>query len=210
MKKAKWAALGISLLIAVSPPANGQTATSAFKPSDGVVYIIRNVETGQFLRCSDAKDLFDHAAYFTDSIDSDYHLWTFKKSGNGWLMYNNGKEGYLTDISTSSTYLGKTSSKGTEWYISDYSFKKANNNDYKKGYIISSSASAPTTHCLYAYKDESSPKDHSYYLCTTDKDALTTNSLTEDVKTYYQLPTFQFYSYDDLYKLVKSRGYAVS
>ena len=210
MKKAKWAALGISLLIAVSPPANGQTATSAFNPSDGVVYIIRNVETGQFLRCSDAKDLFDHAAYFTDSIDSDYHLWTFKKSGNGWLMYNNGKEGYLTDISTSSTYLGKTSSKGTEWYISDYSFKKANNNDYKKGYIISSSASAPTTHCLYAYKDESSPKDHSYYLCTTDKDALTTNSLTEDVKTYYQLPTFQFYSYDDLYKLVKSRGYAVS
>ena len=207
MKKAKWAALGISLLIAVSPPAKGQTTTSAFNPSDSV-YVIRNVETGQFLRCSDAFG--DHAAYFTDSIDSDYHLWTFKKSGNGWLMYNNGKEGYLTDISTSSTYLGKTSSKGTEWYISDYSFKKANNNDYKKGYIISSSASAPTTHCLYAYKDESSPKDHSYYLCTTDKDALTTNSLTEDGKTYYQLPTFQFYSYDDLYKLVKSRGYAVS
>lgn len=210
MKKAKWAALGISLLIAVSPPANGQTATSAFNPSDGVVYIIRNVETGQFLRCSDAKDLFDHAAYFTDSIDSDYHLWTFKKSGNGWLMYNNGKEGYLTDIPTSSTYLGKTSSEGTEWYISDYSFKKANNNDYKKGYIISSSASVPTTHCLYAYKDESPLTDHTYYLCTTDADALTTNSLTEDVKTYYQLPTFQFYSYDDLYKLVKSRGYAVS
>lgn len=138
MKKAKWAALGISLLIAVSPPANGQTATSAFNPSNGVVYIIRNVETGQFLRCS-SHSL--NAAYFTDSIDSDYHLWTFKKSGNGWLMYNNGKEGYLTDTPTSSTYLGKTNSdrsKGTTWYISDYSFKKANNNDYKKGYIVSS------------------------------------------------------------------------
>ena len=207
MKKAKWAALGISLLIAVSPPAKGQTTTSAFNPSDSV-YVIRNVETGQFLRCSDAFG--DHAAYFTDSIDSDYHLWKFSKSGNGWLLYNNGRNGWLTNSATSYTYLGKTSKSGTVWYISDYSFKKANNNDYKKGYIISSSASAPTTHCLYAYKDESSPKDHSYYLCTTDKDALTTNSLTEDGKTYYQLPTFQFYSYDDLYKLVKSRGYAVS
>ena len=136
MKKAKWAALGISLLIAVSPPANGQTATSAFNPSDSV-YVIRNVETGQFLRC-DAKDLFDHAAYFTDSIESDYHLWKFSKSGNGWLLYNNGRKGWLTNSKTSFTYLGKTSSKGTTWYISDYSFKKANNNDYKKGYIVSS------------------------------------------------------------------------
>lgn len=207
MKKAKWAALGISLLIAVSPPAKGQTATSAFKPSDGVVYIIRNVETGQFLRCS-SHSL--NAAYFTDSIDSDYHLWTFSTSGNGWLLYNNGRKGWLTNSATSYTYLGKTSKSGTVWYISDYSFNKANNNDNKKGYIISSSASTPPTHCLYAYKNESSLTDHSYYLCTTDADALTTNSLTEDGKTYYQLPTFQFYSYDDLYKLVKSHGYAVS
>lgn len=207
MKKAKWAALGISLLIAVSPPAKGQTATSAFKPSDGVVYIIRNVETGQFLRCS-SHSL--NAAYFTDSIDSDYHLWTFSTSGNGWLLYNNGRKGWLTNSATSYTYLGKTSKSGTVWYISDYSFNKANNNDNKKGYIISSSASTPPTHCLYAYKKESSLTDHSYYLCTTDADALTTNSLTEDGKTYYQLPTFQFYSYDDLYKLVKSHGYAVS
>lgn len=92
MKKAKWAAVGISLLIAVSPPAKAQTATAAFTPKTGTNYVIRNVETGQFLRCSHVAI---NKAYFSTTIDSNYFLWQFSKptSGDGWLLYNAGRGG---------------------------------------------------------------------------------------------------------------------
>ncbi|MDY5320256.1 MAG: hypothetical protein SPG93_01130 [Prevotella sp.] len=91
MKEAKWAAVGISLLIAVSPPAKAQTATAAFTPTKGTNYVIRNVETGLFLQCDESKLVSNKAAYFGSTIDDDHFLWQFSPSGSGWKIYNVGR-----------------------------------------------------------------------------------------------------------------------
>ena len=70
MKKAKWAAIGIALLIAVSPPAKAETTTT-FTPKTGTNYVIRNVETGLFLSCSSHSA---KAAYFGSKIEDNYYL----------------------------------------------------------------------------------------------------------------------------------------
>lgn len=151
MKKAKWAAVGISLLIAVSPPAKAQTATAAFTPTTGTNYVIRNVETGQFLRCDDHKLVSNKAAYFSSTIDSNYFLWQFSKptSGDGWYVKNVGKDGYLNDdpakiegLNFHATGRGITSSKGFAWYFSTNTLNK-------NGYLITSTSS-DTKNSLYA------------------------------------------------------------
>lgn len=198
MKKAKWAAVGISLLIAVSPPAKAQTATAAFTPKTGTDYVIRNVETGQFLRCSHV-DI--NSAYFSSTIDSNYFLWQFSKptSGDGWLLYNAGRGGYLNNEATSSTYRGKTDATGAAWYITTNTLNQ-------NGYLISSSKfqqNTDATNCLYAYKSGGS-----YYLCSTEGEKVDLAEHKYGLNTkYYQLPTFQFYTYDQLYDLAVKCGY---
>lgn len=160
MKEAKWAAVGISLLIAVSPPAKAQTATAAFTPTTDKNYVIRNVETGQFLRCSDV-DI--NSAYFSSTIDDNHFLWQFSPSGSGWKIYNVGRQEYLNDNHTadwSGTYRGKTDAKGSVWYIIANTWNK-------NGYLVSSSditTATTATNCLYAYKSGT------YYLCSTGED----------------------------------------
>ena len=86
MEKVKWAALGISLLLAVSPPAQAQTATTAFQPKETTNYVIRNMETGMFMQSSTDLIVNDKAAYFgamNDKNSIDYFLWQFKASGTG-------------------------------------------------------------------------------------------------------------------------------
>ncbi len=199
MKEAKWAAVGISLLIAVSPPAKAQTATAAFTPTTGTNYVIRNVETGQFLRCDESKLVSNNAAYFSSTIDNDHFLWQFSPSGSGWKIYNVGRGQYLNDEATadwSGTYRGKTDAEGDVWYI-------IANKWNKNGYLVSSSDITTTTtatNCLYAY--EYSKK---YYLCSTGEETADLNP--HGKSDYYQLPTFQFYTYDQLYDLAKKCGY---
>lgn len=197
MKEAKWAAVGISLLIAVSPPAKAQTATAAFTPTTGTNYVIRNVETGQFLRCSDKSK---QCAYFDTKISDNYFLWQFSEptSGDGWYVKNVGKNGYLNDdhakivaLTFDGTCRGITSSNGFAWYISTNTLNK-------NGYLITSTSSG-TKNSLYAWKHNGW-----YYLCSTVNDTVDLNSHGSG---YYQLPTFQFYTYDQLYDLAKKCGY---
>ena len=203
MKKAKWAAVGISLLIAVSPPAKAQTATAAFTPTTGTNYVIRNVETGQFLRCDENKHLSqDNAAYFSSTIDDNHFLWQFSPLGSGWKIYNVGREQYLIDKATadaSGTYRGKTDATGAAWYITTNTLNQ-------NGYLISSSAfqqNTDATNCLYAYEF-----DRKYYLCSTGSEKVDLAEHKYGLNTkYYQLPTFQFYTYDQLYDLAKKCGY---
>lgn len=137
MKNVRWAALGISLLFAVSPPVKAQTATTAFQPKEGTNYVIRNMETGMFLRCS---DISLNAAYFSTSPNADYYLWQFEKptTGNGWYLKNVGRNGYLNDKATSSTYRGKTDgTPNVAWYISTNTLNP-------NGYLISSVETSTT------------------------------------------------------------------
>ena len=202
MKEAKWAAVGISLLIAVSPPAKAQTATAAFTPTTGTNYVIRNVETGLFLQCDESKLVSNKAAYFGSTIDDDHFLWQFSPSGSGWKIYNVGREQYLNDNATadaSHTYRGKTDDKGDVWYI-------ITNTWNKNGYLVSSSditTATTATKCLYAYKSS----DTYYYLCSTGEEIADLNQHKYGTTHYYQLPTFQFYTYDQLYDLAKKCGY---
>lgn len=145
MEKVKWAALGISLLLAVSPPAQAQTATTAFQPKEGTNYVIRNMETGMFMQSSTDLVVNNKAAYFgamNDKNSSDYFLWQFKALGTGWKIQNvgrekNGKGSWLTDTKTadaSGTYRGKMSSEETDgatWYISTNTLNP-------NGYLVSS------------------------------------------------------------------------
>lgn len=144
MEKVKWAALGISLLLAVSPPAQAQTATTAFQPKETTNYVIRNMETGMFMQSS-TDPVFNKAAYFgamNDKNPSDYFLWKFKASGTGWKIQNVGREkkgkgSWLTDTNTadvSGTYRGTMSSEETDgatWYISTNTLNP-------NGYLVSS------------------------------------------------------------------------
>ena len=144
MEKVKWAALGISLLLAVSPPAQAQTATTAFQPKETTNYVIRNMETGMFMQSS-TDPVFNKAAYFgamNDKNPSDYFLWKFKASGTGWIIQNVGREkkgkgSWLTDTNTadvSGTYRGTMSSEETDgatWYISTNTLNP-------NGYLVSS------------------------------------------------------------------------
>lgn len=215
MEKVKWAALGISLLLAVSPPAQAQTATTAFQPKEST-YVIRNMETGMFMQSSTDLAVNNKAAYFgamNDKNSSDYFLWQFKASGTGWKIQNVGREekgkgSWLTDTKTadvSGTYRGTMSSKetyGATWYISTNTLNP-------NGYLVSSAeitSNTPPTYCLYAYK----ASDGTTYLCSSEKEAIDLNQHEWATKTYYQLPTFQFYSYDDLYTLARSCGYTGS
>lgn len=198
MKEAKWAAVGISLLIAVSPPAKAQTATAAFTPTTGKNYVIRNVETGQFLRCSDKPN---QSAYFDTNIGDSYFLWQFSKptSGDGWYLKNVGKDGYLNNdhaligaLTFERTCRGKTDDKGAVWHIIANTWNK-------NGYLITSNSS-DTKNSLYAWKH-----DGWYYLCSTVDEMVDLNP--HGKSDYYQLPTFQFYTYDQLYDLAKKCGY---
>lgn len=145
MEKVKWAALGISLLLAVSPPAQAQTATTAFQLKESTNYVIRNMETGMFMQSSTDLAVNNKAAYFgamNDKNSSDYFLWKFKASGTGWKIQNVGREkkdkgSWLTDTKTadvSGTYRGTMSSKETDgatWYISTNTLNP-------NGYLVSS------------------------------------------------------------------------
>ena len=144
MKKSKWAAFGISLLFAVSPPAQAQTATSAFQPTEGTNYVIRNMETGMFMQSSTDLAVNNKAAKFgamNDKNSNDYFLWQFKASGTGWKIQNvgreeKGKKSWLTDTQTadlSGTYRGTTDTEANAatWYI-------ATNTMNPSGYLISS------------------------------------------------------------------------
>ena len=187
MKKAKWVAPGILLMLAVSPPT---MAATTFKPTTGVDYVIRNVETGLFLRCSMYSK---NSAYFGSEIEGNYYLWQFTASGDGWKLYNEGRGGYLNNDPTSSTYRGKTDATGVTWYITTNTLNPS-------GYLISTSNTTTTQNSLYAYRDASS-----YYLCSTEGEGVDLGP--HGATNYYQLPTFQFYTYHELYALAKKCGY---
>lgn len=158
MEKVKWAALGISLLLAVSPPAQAQTATTAFQPKEGTNYVIRNMETGMFMQSSKDLAVNNKASYFgvlNDKNYNDYFLWQFKASGTGWKIQNvgrkeQGKGSWLTDTETadlSGTYRGRMSSEETEgatWYISTNTLNPS-------GYLISSAEITSNTPPLIVY-----------------------------------------------------------
>ena len=141
-----------------------------------------------------------HAAYFgtmsEKNDESSYYLWQFNAVGEAsWTLYNKGRQGSLTDEATSSTYRGETSATGATWYV-------ASNPYNSNGYLISSNSNVATTptHCLYAYKD-----GETYYLCSTEEDKVDLGK--HGLTNYYQLPTFQFYTYKQLYSLAKNSGY---
>jgi len=69
------------VLWAMLPYARSFAATTDFLPETGTDYVVRNVETGLFLRCSSDKL---HAAYFgsmSEESDLTYYLWQFKSLG---------------------------------------------------------------------------------------------------------------------------------
>ena len=81
MKQAKWIAFSAMLVLwAMLPYARSFAATTDFQLETGTDYVVRNVETGLFLRCSSDKL---HAAYFGSMSESDftYYLWKFKSLG---------------------------------------------------------------------------------------------------------------------------------
>ena len=97
----------------------------------------------------------------------------------------------------SHTYRGKTDKDGDVWYIIANTWNK-------NGYLVSSSditTATTATNCLYAYKSS----DTYYYLCSTGEETADLNP--HGSSDYYQLPTFQFYTYDQLYDLAKKCGY---
>lgn len=97
----------------------------------------------------------------------------------------------------SHTYRGKTDKDGDVWYIIANTWNK-------NGYLVSSSditTATTATKCLYAYKSS----DTYYYLCSTGEETADLNP--HGSSDYYQLPTFQFYTYDQLYDLAKKCGY---
>lgn len=200
MKQTKWTTFSISLvLMACLSPSKVSAATAGFQPEASTDYVVRNVETGLFLRCSSDK-VGSHAAYFgtmsEKNDESSYYLWQFNAVGEAsWTLYNKGRQGSLTDEATSSTYRGETSATGATWYV-------ASNPYNSNGYLISSNSKVATTpkHCLYAYK-----YGGTYYLCSTEEDKV--NLGTHGATNYYQLPTFQFYTYKQLYSLAKNSGY---
>ncbi|MDY4625678.1 MAG: hypothetical protein SO442_03640 [Prevotella sp.] len=121
----------------------------------------------------------------------------FGRPGGGcYTLYNKGKKGNLTDDATSSTYRGKTDGTGATWYVTPNPYNES-------GYLISSSQDVATkpTNCLYAYKDA----DNYYYLCSTEEESVDLG--THGNSKYYQLPTFQFYTYDQLFALAQKCGY---
>ncbi len=158
-------------------------------------YVIRNVETGLFLRCS-SYEL--HAAYFGSIGETDfkYYLWKFNRGGVGYKLYNEGRGASLNNSATSDTYRGKTDANGVDWYIASNPFNR-------NGYLISSNQNVATnpTNCLYAYQYI----DKTYYLCSTETESV--NLGTHGTSNYYQLPTFQFYTYDQLFALAQKCGY---
>ena len=180
------------------PEVNTATANST-APSfeNNTDCVIRNMETGLFLRCS-SHEL--HRAYFGSigETDYEYYLWQFKplEGGVGYTLYNKGRNNYLNDNATSSTYRGKTDNTGATWYVTPNPYNES-------GYLISSSKDVATnpTNCLYAYQD----LDKSYYLCSTTTESVDLG--THGTSKYYQLPTFQFYTYDQLFALAKNCGY---
>ena len=187
------------------PPACASTdatiasATSAVPSFEtNTDYVIRNMETGLFLRCSSDKL---HAAYFGSIGETDftYYLWQFKPSvgGAGYALYNEGRKACLNDNATTSTYRGKTDDTGVTWYITP--------NPYNgNGYFISSNQEVATTptKCLYAYY-----KTDAYYLSSSEGETADLSQHTYSGVKYYQLPTFQFYTYDQLFTLAQKCGY---
>ena len=122
--------------------------------------------------------------------------------GVGYTLYNEGRNNYLNDNATSSTYRGKTDDTGATWYVTPNPYNES-------GYLISSSQDVATkpTNCLYAYQDAKSLLDKSYYLCSTTTESVDLGEHEYGTKHYYQLPTFQFYTYDQLFALAKKCGY---
>lgn len=183
------------------PEVNTATANST-APSfeDNTDYVIRNMETGLFLRCSKVSS---HAAYFGSIGESDfsYYLWKFiPGEGGGYSLYNEGRQASLNDKATSETYRGKTDDTGVAWYVTPNPYNES-------GYLISSSQDVATnpTKCLYAYQDPNKLLDKSYYLCSTENESVDLG--THGTSKYYQLPTFQFYTYDQLFVLAQKCGY---
>lgn len=113
----------------------------------------------------------------------------------GYSLYNEGRQASLNDNATSDTYRGKTDANGVDWYIAPNPFNR-------NGYLISSNQNVATnpTNCLYAYN-----ADNYYYLCSTTTESV--NLGTHGLSNYYQLPTFQFYTYDQLFALAQKCGY---
>lgn len=120
----------------------------------------------------------------------------------GYTLYNEGRNNYLNDNATSSTYRGKTDDTGATWYVTPNPYNES-------GYLISSSQDVATnpTNCLYAYQDANNLFDKSYYLCSTTTESVDLGEHEYGTKHYYQLPTFQFYTYDQLFALAQKCGY---
>ena len=91
-----------------------------------------------------------------------------------------------------------TDNTGVAWYVTPNPYNES-------GYLISSSQDVATnpTNCLYAYK----AADKSYYLCSTENESVDLGEHKYNLTNYYQLPTFQFYTYDQLFALAKKCGY---
>lgn len=117
-------------------------------------------------------------------------------------MYNEGRNGYLNDTKTSSTYRGYTDTDPKiVWYIAPNPYNK-------NGFLISSNditASGSTnTYCLYAYKFNGT-----YWLCSSEETKVDEEKHHDGVNFYF-LPTFRFYTYHQLYQYAKKCGYTAS
>lgn len=84
----KWPAFSILMvLMACLSPSKVSAATAGFQPAASTDYVVRNVETGLFLRCSSDKL---RAAYFgtmsEKNDESNYYLWQFNPEEGGGIL----------------------------------------------------------------------------------------------------------------------------
>lgn len=178
-------------------------------------YVIQNVETGQFMQYYESGTLLTHHSAveffpkFSDQpTESDIKnsLWIISSFNGGISLKNVGKNSYLkpkigTDLKWGGYYEDcYDASIATAFYSFPNPFNE-------KGYAVSSSStgSKDNEKCWYAYY-----KDDGYWLCSTESAPLTNTIDKSGGHEYYQLSTFRFLSFKDLYNQATVLGASLS
>lgn len=181
-------------------------------------YVIQNVETGLFMQYH--KDNLNHETVtFADysnstplTSDTKNALWKIASEGTGVSFYSIGGGGYLKSHIGATGMWGKTLPDYDGYYAVCYSssnptaFYLFPNPYNEKGYAVSysSTGSKDNKDCWYAYY-----KNSTYWLCSTEGTALTTNRVFDKVH-FYHLSTFRFLSFKDLFNQATVLGASLS
>lgn len=203
-------------LLAVLPTGVWAQGGIDFHPIEGQTYVIMNAETGEFLFRREGLTPYSwfplvnhfYPAVTDESTDKQKFsqvyssaLWGIEKSSTGDFSYYIYNKSYDSDNTLTKYYFAK---KEDNYYLNETSNTKAAKfyilrSPYNRdGYMVSNSANFRDSLWYVTYTTSG---HYGYYIYETGQNGLSLTSISKKTKPAYDLSSFRFLTYDDLWEM---------